>query len=92
MGLFMSNKVLQKISKEYQDLIIREARKAAVWEREYITKRNASAIEEMQQKYKVTVTRPDKKVLLEKGRPIQDAMAVKLGLQDLLAKVRETPK
>lgn len=92
MGLFMSNKVLQKLPREYQDLIVREARKAAVWEREYITKRNASAIEEMQQKYKVTVTRPDKKALLERGRPIQDTMAAKLGLQDLLAKVRATPK
>ncbi len=92
MGLFMSDKVLQRLPKEYQDLIFSEARKAAVWERTYITKKNASAIEEMQQKYKVIVTKPDKQVLLEKGRTIQDTMAKKLGLEALLAKVRATPK
>ena len=51
-----------------------------------------SSIKEMQEKYDVVVTRPDKTALMERGRPIQDQMAKKLGLEDLLEKVRAAAK
>jgi tripartite ATP-independent transporter DctP family solute receptor len=92
MGLFMSDRVLQKLTNEQQKTIKNAAGEAAVWEREYITKKNAESVKEMESKYNVTVTRPNKSALLEKGRPIQDQMAGKLGLESLLSKVRATAK
>ena len=92
MGLFMSDKVLQDLPAEYQEIIKEAAQDAAIWERDYITEKNMSSIKEMQEKYDVVVTRPDKTALMERGRPIQDQMAKKLGLEDLLEKVRAAAK
>jgi tripartite ATP-independent transporter DctP family solute receptor len=88
MGLFMSGKVMQDLQAEYQEIIKEAAQNAAIWERDYITEKNMSSIKEMEEKFGVVVTRPDKTVLMERGRPIQDQMAKKLGLEDLLEKVR----
>jgi tripartite ATP-independent transporter DctP family solute receptor len=92
MGLFMSDKVLQDLPAEYREIIKEAAQDAAIWERDYITEKNMSSIKEMEEKYNVVVTRPDKTALMERGRPIQDQMAQKLGLEDLLEKVRAAAK
>ena len=59
-----------------------------MWQRDYITTRNAEAIEEMKEKYGVTVSSLDASELREKGADIQDQVAERLGVQDMLEKVR----
>lgn len=88
MGLFMSERTLGRLPQPYRKHVLQEAREAAIWQREYIISRNAQALAEMQQKYGVRVSGLDSKELRGTGAAIQDYMAEKLGLQDLLAKVR----
>jgi tripartite ATP-independent transporter DctP family solute receptor len=88
MGLFMSERTLERLPEPYRRRLWQEARDAAIWQRDFIVKRNAQALAEMQQKFGVRVSELDSKELRGTGAAIQDYMAQKLGLQDLLAKVR----
>ena len=88
MGLFMSERTLKRLPEAYRTRVWQEARDAAIWQRELIVSRNAQALAEMQQKYGVRMSELDAKELRGTGAAIQDYMAAKLGLQDLLAKVR----
>ena len=88
MGVFMSQKSLDKLPAEYQKIIIEETKKAAIWEREYIVKKNKSSIEEMVEKYNVKVTYPDGNELVSKASGIQDDIAGKLKLEALLEEIR----
>lgn len=88
MGLFASDAALSKLPPEYQDIIRDEARKAAEWQWAFMADRNASALEEMKEKYGVTVAEVDPASFQSKGEPIQDQVAEKLGLTDLLAQIR----
>lgn len=87
-GLWMSDSVYSNLSAEDQDILRTAAREAAVWERDYITTRNAEAIEEMKEKYGVKVSSLDAGELRVKGADIQDQVAERLGVQDMLEKVR----
>lgn len=87
-GLWISDRVYSGLSPEDQDILRIAAREAAVWQRDYITTRNAEAIEEMKEKYGVTVSSLDASELREKGADIQDQVAERLGVQDMLEKVR----
>jgi tripartite ATP-independent transporter DctP family solute receptor len=89
MGLFISEKSLNNLPENFQKIVKEEAKKAAVWERAYITVKNAEAIEEMTAKYNVKVSTVDTTVFMEKGIPIQDQVAKKLDLEDLLMKIRK---
>jgi tripartite ATP-independent transporter DctP family solute receptor len=88
MGLFMSERTLKRLPEPYRERIRQEARDAAIWQRDFIVTRNAQALAEMQQKFGVRVSELDSKELRGTGAAIQDYMAEKLSLQDLLARVR----
>lgn len=88
MGLFMSVKTLKKLPEKYHKIFFEEGQKAAVWERAYITKMNKDALNHMITKYGIMVTLVDKAAFIEKGKPIQEMVAEKFGLQDLLEKIR----
>ena len=92
MGLFISGKVLNKLPSEYKDIIIEEARKAAISEREDIKIKNKEAIEKMVSSFGVKATNPDKQKLMEKGVPVQDEFAKQFGLTELLTEVRNAKK
>jgi len=47
MGLFISAKTMAKLPPEHQKMVAEAAKKAAIWERDYITQRNAKALDEM---------------------------------------------
>lgn len=88
MGIFISDKTLQTLPGEWHGLIYEEAKKAAIWEREYIAQRNADALEEMISKYGVTANPVDKTLFMERGKPVQDELAQEFGVVDLLEEIR----
>jgi len=88
MGLFMSEQTLKKLPSEYQQVIIEEAQKAAIWERDYITDQNQKAIEQMVADYGVEVTYPDKDELREKSIAVQELVSDKMDLSELLEQVK----
>ncbi len=89
MGLFMSTRMMNTLPEEYQKTLIEEARKAADWEREYIQQQNKEAIEEMERKYDVKVTYPDKRGFTEKAESIQEWLAQKWQLEYILEKIKQ---
>jgi TRAP-type C4-dicarboxylate transport system substrate-binding protein len=88
MGLFISERTLDRLPPDFQDILREEARKAAVWEREYVAEQNASALAEMQEQFGVEVSGLDPDELRERSLQVQDQVARQLGLQDLLEQVR----
>ena len=92
MGLFISSKVLEKLPADYRDIIIEEAKKAAIRERENIKLKNKDAIDKMVSNFAVQTTNLDKNILKQKGEPIQDITAEQLGFKELLAEIRNAKK
>jgi tripartite ATP-independent transporter DctP family solute receptor len=92
MGMFISDTVFDKLTESQQQAVVEAANEAATWQRTFMAERNASAIEEMVANYGVTVTDIDPAALGSKGAAIQDKVAERLGLQDLLAEVRAAAK
>ena len=88
MGLFISEKTLQKLPDQYRQVLRDEARAAAVWERGMIAERNAAALTEMQQKYGVKLSGVNPAELRTQANQIQDQVAQKFGFTDLLSRVR----
>jgi TRAP-type C4-dicarboxylate transport system substrate-binding protein len=88
MGLFISERTLNRLPDAHRERVREAARQAAIWQRELITSRNATALAEMQERYGVRVSELDSEELRERATTIQDHMAQKLGVQDLLARVR----
>lgn len=88
MGLFLSERTLARLPEAHREVVRREARQAAIWQRELIADRNARALSEMQDRFGVVVSNLDSTDLRIKAEIIQDHMARKLGLEDLLARVR----
>ena len=88
MGLFMSERTLKRLPEPYRKRVRQEARDAAIWQRDFIVRRNAEALAEMQERYGVRVSELNSAELRGTGAAIQDYVAGKLVLQDLLAKVR----
>ncbi len=92
MGLFISERTLGKLPEELRKVLRDEARAVAVWERTLMAERNASALQEMQSRFGVKVSTLQSAELRARSIPIQDRVATKLGLQDLLQQVRSAPK
>jgi len=88
MGLFISDRTLDRLPEAWRAVLFEQAREAAVWERALMAQRNAAALSEMQEKFGVEVSRLDPANLREKSVRIQDQVAAELGLADLLARVR----
>ena len=88
MGLFVSDQTFTRLSEPQRALLRDQARRAAEWQRTYMAERNAAALAEMQQRYGVRISTLDAAELREKGRSVQDRVAEKLRLQELLAQVR----
>ena len=88
MGLFMSERTLRRLPDAHRERVRQEARDAAIWQREFITRRNAEALEEMQERFGVRVSELKSEELRASGETIQDYVAQQLRLQDLLARVR----
>lgn len=88
LGIFISARSLEQLPESDRLILHEQARLAAQWQRTLMAERNAEALAEMQSKHGVSVSQVDVGVLREKGRPVQDRVAERLGLQDLLAKVR----
>jgi tripartite ATP-independent transporter DctP family solute receptor len=88
MGLFVSDRALSRLPEPTRAMLRDQARRAAEWERRLMAERNAAALGEMRDRHGVRISAIDSAVLREKGRPIQDQVAAKLGLEDLLARIR----
>lgn len=87
MGLFISDRTLERLTDAQRTMIHDQARQAAAWQRTLMAERNAAALSEMQ-KLGVRLSQLDAEELRAKGQPVQDQVARKLQLHDLLAKVR----
>ena len=87
MGLFISDRTLARLTPEQRTMIRDQARQAAAWQRTLMAERNAAALAEMQQRG-VRLSQLDVADLRVKGQPVQDQVARRLKLEDLLAKVR----
>jgi len=92
MGVFISNKTFQELPEEYRKIVLEEAQKSAIWERDYITRMNNEALDEMISKYGVKANLVDKVAFMEKGKPVQEIVAKNLGVMDLLEKIRAAKK
>lgn len=88
MGLFISERRLERLSERDRGMIRDQAREAARWQRALMAERNAAALDEMRNRYGVRVSEPDVDRLRDRARPVQERIAEKLQLQDLLARVR----
>jgi TRAP-type C4-dicarboxylate transport system substrate-binding protein len=88
MGLFISERTLGKLPQRYRDVLREEARAVAIWQRDLMAERNATALTEMQERFGVKVSSLESAELRGKSIRIQDQVAAKLGLQELLQKVR----
>ncbi len=92
MGMFISDTVFDRLTESQQQAVVEAANEAATWQRSFMAERNADALKEMVASYGVTVTDIDPAALGSKGAAIQDQVAERLGLQDLLAEVRAAAK
>jgi tripartite ATP-independent transporter DctP family solute receptor len=92
MGLFVSERTLAGLPEEYRSIVRDEARKAAIWQRDLMASSNAAALEEMQERYGVTISAIDPATLRSNAIPIQERVAAELGLEDLLARVRDAAR
>jgi len=88
MGLFISDRSLQKLPAPYRDIIRAQAREVAIWERTLMAERNAEALRLMQERFGVKVSALRSAELREPSILIQDLVAEKLGLESLLKKIR----
>jgi tripartite ATP-independent transporter DctP family solute receptor len=88
MGLFMSDRRIAGLSEAHRTALRDQARRAAIWQRTLMADRNRAALAEMQAQHGVRVSSIDAGTLRGQGRAIQDHVAGKLGVQDLLARVR----
>lgn len=92
MGLFISEATFQRLPEQYREVVREQARQVALWERALMTQRNADALAEMRDRYGVKVSGLEASELRARSVPVQDEVAAKLGLQDLLAKIRAASK
>ena len=88
MGLFISERTLQGLPEAYQAVLWEEARKAAAWERRFVTEENARALAEMEDRFGVQVSGFEPAELTARSLIVQDLVAEELGFQELLEKVR----
>jgi TRAP-type transport system periplasmic protein len=92
MGLFMSERTLEKLPERYRTTLRAEARRAAVWERELMIRSNADALDEMKRQHGVTISAIDPAELRASAIPIQERVASELHLEDLLKRVRDAAR
>lgn len=88
MGLFMSERRLERLSDADRTLVREQAREAARWQRALMAERNAAALAEMQDRYGVRVSQLEAADLRARARPVQERVAESLQLRHLLARVR----
>ena len=88
MGLFVSQRSLDRIPREYHPVLREEARAVAAWQRDLMRDENARALSEMQERFGVELSSIAHGTLREAGAVIQDRVAESLGLADLLERVR----
>lgn len=88
MGLFVGQRSLDRIPREYHQVLREEARRVAAWQREFMRAENARALAEMQGRFGVELSGITQVALREGGASIQDQVARNLGLVDLLERVR----
>lgn len=88
MGLFISERRLERLSDADRTLVREQARAAAHWQRELMAERNAAALAEMQDQHGVRVSELEAAELRDRARPVQEQVAQTLQVQHLLAKVR----
>lgn len=88
MGLFISTDTFDRLPSEYREVVREHARAVAVWQRELMAERNASAVEEMRAEYGVQISSLDASELRHRSTGIQDQVADGLGLTELLQKIR----
>lgn len=88
MGLFVGQRSLDGIPREYHPVLQREARAVAAWQRELMRDENARALAEMQERFGVELSSIAQEALREGGAAIQDRVAENLGVTDLLERVR----
>lgn len=88
MGLFVSEATFQGLSEEHREVLRSQARSAAVWQRGLMAERNAAALVAMRDSFGVRISDVEASELRDRAMPIQDQVADRLGLADLLARVR----
>lgn len=88
MGLFVSQRTLDRLPEEYREVLWEQAREVAEWERGFMAEENARALETMQDDFGVRVSHLDPAELRARSLGIQDRVAGELDVRDLLDKVR----
>lgn len=88
MGLFISERTLDRLPEHHREVLRDQARAAAAWQRELMAARNAAALTEMRTSFGVQLSGLAPAELRAHAARIQDQVAAKLGLADLLADVR----
>lgn len=88
MGLFIGEATLQRLPEEHRRVLREQARATAVWQRDLMAERNAAALAVMRDSFGVRISSLDNEQLRRRALPIQDRVAEKLGLSDLLQRVR----
>jgi tripartite ATP-independent transporter DctP family solute receptor len=88
MGLFVSDRTMQRMPEAYRTILRDEAREAAVWQRTLMAERNAAALAEMQERHGVQLSGLAADELRARSIRIQDQVAGELGVTDLLEMVR----
>jgi tripartite ATP-independent transporter DctP family solute receptor len=91
MGLFISEQTLARLPEQYREVIRQQAHNAAVWQREQMAARNAEALAQMQ-KQGAELSSLQSADLRGMSVHVQDEVAQKLGVTDLLQQVRAAPK
>ena len=88
MGLFISNATFDRLPEDLQNVVREQARASAIWQRELMTQRNQAALTEMTQRFGTQLSTLRSEELREPASVIQDRVAGKLGITDLLQRVR----
>lgn len=88
MGLFISDRTIQRLPEAYRSILRAEAREAAAWQRTLMAERNAAALAEMEQQHGVQLSGLASAELRERSIRIQDQVAGELGVTELLEMVR----
>jgi tripartite ATP-independent transporter DctP family solute receptor len=88
MGLFIGNGAWDRLPEEYRTALREQARGSAIWQRELMTQRNEAALTEMRERFGAHLSALRSEELRAPSIAIQDRVAQKLGVTDLLQRVR----
>lgn len=87
--MFMNDEVFQGLPGEVQSAITEIGQSLTEPVVDYVVESDAAFLEEIQEKYGVEVNQVDTAPFVERLAPLQDEVATDLGMEDVLARIRE---